>query len=95
VRPTEQYVSEKATFAAECRRQVWDRKLIDRMGRMASGEGSFSRVGPKFMHEVSLALMDRGFGRPAQIVSVAEEDSVIYIKRVIGVNGDMAGLESV
>ena len=58
---------------------------IERMGRMASGEGAYARLGPKFQHEVSLALMDRGFGRP-QIVSVDEEDSVIYIKTVVGVN---------
>ena len=84
-RPPEAWTSEKARFAAECRKQVWDRRLIERMGRMASGEGAYARLGPKFQHEVSLALMDRGFGRP-QIVSVDEEDSVIYIKTVVGVN---------
>jgi hypothetical protein len=64
--------------------------LVDRALAMAAGEKPFHRLGPKALHAMFIDLWDRSIGKPAAvnvsaIVSAAERDGVVFVKRVIGV----------
>jgi len=77
-----------ANYRNALRHEILSRNLIKRMGDMAEGKGIYKKLGPKFQHQVTIDMVDRGFGRPSAInlaVVNAGNDAAIFIKRVIGI----------
>jgi hypothetical protein len=83
---------EKARFAALMREEIRKRHLApERMGVMAAGVGKHAKLSPKFQHEVVMAMLAYGYGRPAQLQiesSEEQEQRVTYVKRIIGISED-------
>jgi hypothetical protein len=71
------------------RHEILSRNLIKRMGDMAEGKGKYRKMGIKFQHQVTIDMVDRGFGRPSAInlavVNASGDAAAVFIKRVIGI----------
>jgi hypothetical protein len=82
-------LGESANIRAAIRRKLIQHGLLDRAIEMAAGKGRYSKLGPKTMHQMFIDLFDRSISKPpATVVSHADVDANITVKRIIGVNYD-------
>jgi hypothetical protein len=69
------------------RRAIQRYKLApERMAEMAAGIGRYSKLSPKFQHQVTMDMLAYAYGKPAQIIYNDIDAEVTVVKRVIGVD---------